>query len=324
MILLNENDKLLLEEIQNDIPLISSPFTVIADKCKMNEIKVLEKLKLFLDNNLIRDISALIDASKIGYKNTLVALKVKTENIKKVSVVINAHPGVSHNYLREHAYNIWFTLSIEKEKDFQKEISTMLNGTQYEEYIILPAIQTFKLKVHFNLTGHEQQNESIKQNIKKFVSLNDKEKWILVVLQQPFPLVHQPFMQIAQQLDLTEQQLRNSIEKLKQKGVIKRIVGMLRHRHVGFSENNMLCFNIPNERIKEAGNIATTFNEISHCYQRPVFPNWPYSLFCMTHAQSKERANELMKEISKRIKCNDYIALKSIKEFKKERVKYFI
>ncbi len=331
---LNENDKKILEIIQHDIPLVSNPFKAIAKKCDLKEEYVINRLKFYHSNNIIRELSGILNAEKMGYKSTLVALAANEKTLDSLVNKINHHPGVSHNYLRKNKFNIWFTLTIQQEKDFKHEIKKIFNYKNGFNFLILPSIQTFKINVNFKLSDiytdikkaeeHNQNNNFIPGEKSANVILTDLDKEIIKKLQQNIKFVEEPWKDFTESIGISEQKLFNSINNLKNNGVIKRIAGVLRHRKIGFNFNGMICFNIPANKILAAGNKLAEFKEVTHCYQRESHPNWNYSIYAMVHTKTESECNSLIKRIASEIDCDDYITLYSTKEFKKERVKYFL
>jgi len=166
-----------------------------------------------------------------------------------------------------------------------------------------------------------RNSNNIVKELRAEVPIDEK---LIVLLQQPFPLVSNPWKMIAESVNRTESNLIEDINGLKRSGALKRISAVLRHRNAGFTANGMACFKVPVERIDEAGQTISEFSEVSHCYQRPVYPDWQYNLFAMTHARSTEQCESIISRIAKQINSDEYFTLYSIKEFKKERVKYFM
>ncbi len=327
---LSDKEKGILSEIQRDIPLSSRPFRDIGNRIGISEPDCLERLQFFLDHGLLREISAIYNAGALGYKSTLIAAAVPPDRIEQAASLINEHPGVSHNYLREHRYNIWFTLTILNDRGFEPEITGIDKEQLFASFLILPALRTFKLGVHFDLAGNSGGtpaplcNESA-LTVRTSSALNENGRIpLLKELQKPFPITKNPWEIIAERTGMKEQELFDEIEGLKTRQVIRRIAGVLRHRSVGFKANGMACFTVPEHRVEEAGHEAARFPEVSHCYQRPVFPDWPYSLFAMVHNQTSEKCEEIIKTIGNSIGCTGGITLFSTREFKKERVKYFM
>ena len=322
---LQEDEKQLLEEIQLDIPLVVHPFEDIGKKCGMSEKSVIEKLRNFSEQGIIRELSAIFNAAGLGYKSTLVAVKAEEHAVNTAAERINSHPGVSHNYLRNNEYNIWFTLTVKRSCDFDSELKKLFCGIEPLEYIILPAIETFKIGVQFPFTGKQsvQTNHALFRP-EKAVTLSEPDKKLVVRLQEGLPIVKAPWEKIAVSLQIDEETLFSGIRRLKDTGVIKRISAVLRHRKLGFRANGMACFRVPENRIAAAGRCLAKYREVSHCYQRKTYPDWQYALFAMVHKNKEKECRSLIEEMALKIECRDFLVLFSAREFKKERVKYFV
>jgi DNA-binding Lrp family transcriptional regulator len=325
---LSEADRRLLDEIQQDFPLDPRPYWVIGRRCGLTEVQTIRSMRGYLSGGLVRDVSALLDTGKIGYHSTLAALRVPADRLETLAAAISRHPGVSHNYIREHAYNLWFTLALPREKSFTDEIDALLDQHPVEGCLILPALRTFKLRVNFRFQDGGRSPGAggtcvPEQTLKGRIELGEPDKRLLAILQETLPLLPEPWKAIAPVLGCTEPELIASIERLKGLGVIRRISAVLRHRRAGFGANGMACFNLPEERIEAAGEAAAQFAEVSHCYQRRTYPQWPYPLYAMVHARSKPECDARIREIAERIGCTDVLVLYSSREIKKERVKYF-
>jgi len=319
---LDTADRRLLEEIQRDLPFCRRPFAGIGERCGLSEEEVILRLEKLLSDG-------------------------KPENVEEVATLVSAHPGVSHNYLRNHSFNLWFTLAIPERKDFKEELEKLFSTVRegIHGYLILPALRTFKIGINFRLSGDSinrrdetptrgDRSSSIARGLSgcyapgsydpPFVLLNSTEKRVLAVLEEDFPLSAEPWRMLADRAGLNEEDFIEIVEKLKSRGAVKRISGILRHRHLGFDANGMACFSVPEDEIALSGEKAAEFQEVTHCYQRPTFPEWPYSLFCMVHANKREECERIVGRIAEEIGCSDYTILYSTREFKKERVKYFI
>ena len=146
---------------------------------------------------------------------------------------------------------------------------------------------------------------------------------IIRKMQEDLPLVPQPYKLIAEELGIEEEELLEKIKEFCNKGIIRRFGATLNHRNIGFKANAMVVWIVPKE-IKEVSEIMIVFPQISHCYQRPTFPNWPYNIFTMVHGETEEECQEVVKEIVKAVRINDYSILYSTEELKKNSMRYFV
>ncbi|NIA30775.1 MAG: Lrp/AsnC family transcriptional regulator [Actinobacteria bacterium] len=154
--------------------------------------------------------------------------------------------------------------------------------------------------------------------------MNDKEIEILRILQQDIPVTARPFQQVAQQAGLSEKDVLDIVKTWRQSGTMRRMGTILRHRKAGFSANGMSVWAVPGNRIEQIGAIMISFPQVGHCYQRPSLPNWPYNMFAMIHAQSREEVVQVVESISKATGIGAYDILFTVHEFKKVSMKYFV
>ena len=157
----------------------------------------------------------------------------------------------------------------------------------------------------------------------KFVATEEDKKFIRE-LQKDMEIIDRPFEKAAKNLGITEEQVFEKLHYYEEIGVMRRYAAILRHREAGFTANGMIVWKVPKERISEVGNKLGAFPQVSHCYERPVYPDWPYNVFSMIHCKSFDEAGQMTKDIQKQIDVSDYKILFSSREFKKTRVEYFV
>lgn len=319
---LSDLDKRLLEAIQSDFPLTERPFIYFAEQVGMSEETAIARLQELQAENIIRNISAILHAPALNYKSALVSASVPEQLVEEVAAQISMHPGVSHNYLREDVYNIWFTLTLSAEKDHQTEVNNLLSGKH--PFLVLPAIETFKIGVHFRFDSDRYDHDMSQiQRTDDVVQLDETDKLVIRSIQGNIPLVAEPWKQLAQGLGITHADFINRLQRFKNEGALKRISATLRHRKIGISANGMACFSIPESRVKEAGHAVAQSKRVTHCYHRAAYPQWPFTLYAMIHSKEREDCKLVAEELAQISKADTHKILFSVKEFKKERVKYF-
>jgi len=153
--------------------------------------------------------------------------------------------------------------------------------------------------------------------------LTDQEKKIVRELQNNIPLVKRPFEQMALRLDMDEQELLDKIEEFRQRGILRRFGATVRHQNLGYTANAMVVWDIPEDQVEEAGKTMAQFPEISHCYQRPTHPGWPYKLFTVVHGKTRSECEEKARLISQKTGYHNYRPVFSTRELKKSSMKYF-
>ena len=150
-VILDKMDRIILNEIQSHFPIDSRPYQALAEKLGCSEAEVLGRVRRLKEHEVIRRIGANFNSRKLGYTSTLCAAKVPPERIEDFVGVVNSYPGVTHNYRRDHEYNIWFTLIAPSEKDLHRTIEEIAGETEVGEILSLPAERIFKIRVDFEL-----------------------------------------------------------------------------------------------------------------------------------------------------------------------------
>jgi DNA-binding Lrp family transcriptional regulator len=315
----------ILSIIQKNFPLTQKPFLEIAKQLGITEVEVLDILQKEKDNKIIRQTSAIFDTKSLGFKSSLIAFKVKKEDIDKAVEVINAHPGVSHNYERDHDFNIWFTIAVDPKSKLglEKSVEILAKETNAEDFIILPTLKMFKISVKLNTTGKDAKKEKVKKRVKKDITLTSLHYDIIKLVQEDIDIVSEPFKNIIDKLSIDYDTFFRVLQELQDAGVMRRFAAILNHRKAGFNANAMTVWDVDEEKGEEIGKIAAEFSAVSHCYLRPKYPNWPYNLFTMIHGKTTEETNGIIADIASEIEHKAKRPLYSTREFKKVRLKYF-
>ncbi|RME86140.1 MAG: Lrp/AsnC family transcriptional regulator, partial [Planctomycetota bacterium] len=316
----------ILSSLQKGIPLEPSPFQKLASSLGLSESQFLEKVQYLKDQKILRQISPIYDTKMVGYQSALVAFELEPEKIEKGAEIINDHPGVSHNYERNHIFNLWFTLAVPPDSSLglEKTVELLAQKTKAKDFLILPSLKVFKIQVRFQLEGGPAKEKITPKKKKEYVPLSDIEKKVIEISQQDLPLVSRPFAVYGQDIGMTEAEVLGFLKSFLEKGVMRRFAGILNHRRAGYKANGMGVWKVAQNRIEEVGYQLAAFRAVSHCYERPVFPRWPYNLFSMIHGKTKEEVESLAKKMSEEVGISDYFLLFSSREFKKIRLQYFV
>jgi len=315
----------LLYQMQHAFPLTINPFKEIAHTLNTSEEEVLATVKRLKEEKIIRQTSAIFDTKRLGYTSSLVAFKVAKEHIEKAATLINAHPGVSHNYLRNHDYNIWFTMAVSPDSQLglARTIEILKQQTGAEDAITLPTLKMFKISVKMDTTGKRAKKEKVKKTLHQDITLTPKHIAVIKALQKDIAIVSEPYKEAIEELDIEYQEFFDIAHTLKASGVMRRFATILNHRKAGFGANAMSVWVVPEEKGETIGRQMAEFSAVSHCYLRPSYPNWPYNLFAMVHAKTQEECDALIEEMAKESGLSEYGKLYSTVEFKKQRLVYF-
>jgi len=321
-------DKEILNEIQWTFPLVTQPYHDISKKFGMTPEVMKERLINLKKIGVLRQLSAIFDTRKLGYKSSLVAMEIEPDKLDFIAQQINRHPGVSHNYERNHQFNLWFTLAVPPGSDLKTEVDKFQKLEGIKKVRMLPTIQLFKIGVKLDMVEekkHEVKPSEEKKKVQdvKFEATEADKKFIRE-LQKDLDIIDRPFLNAAKKLGISEEQVFEKLKHYEEIGVMRRYAAILRHRDVGFVANGMIVWKVPEERITEVGEKLGAFPQVSHCYQRPVYADWPYNVFSMIHCKSQNEAKEMAKTIQAQINVDEYQILFSAREFKKSRVEYFV
>jgi DNA-binding Lrp family transcriptional regulator len=318
----------LLNIIQQDFPLKERPFKEIGKKLGISEKEVIKRLKELKSKKYIRFIGAIINTVSLGFNNLLVAFEMNPEEIDKAAEIVNSHPGVSHNYRRNDKYNLWFTIATPKDINIKKTVEILSNLSKAKKYLLLPALKIYKIGVILDASVKKRGRlfkEEVIPSIKKNISteISPVEKKVIKQIQNSIPLVQEPFKYLSSKLNLSSIEFLEIINNLIKKGIIRRFGAILSHRKLGYKYNVMAVWEVPEERVDECGKKISSLKAVTHCYKRPIYPDWPYSLYSMIHCRSKDECNLIINMILKETGIKNYKLLLSKKEYKKKRLKYF-
>ena len=326
---LDDLDKRLLNLMQGSFPLAPRPYELVAGLAEVSEDEVLRRVQRLLDERIIRQVTPIFDTRVLGYSSMLVAAKVDAENPHRAAKIINSHPGVSHNYLRNHDFNMWFTIATEPDSKLGLEgtLDVLTELTGAESVRQLPTLKLFKIRMDLemekgtrDLAAAGVAQDPIEPDP---IELSELDYATIRALQGDMPVVPEPYAPAAAEIGISQGELLDHLESMSERKALRRVAAILFHRRAGFSANGMGVWNVPEERIMEVAPLMASFRGISHCYQRPTYEDWPYSVFTMAHGRSKEECDAILDSIAEEAAIEDRRTLYSSTEFKKVRLLYF-
>jgi len=326
---LDDTDRQLLNLLQGQFALEARPFARVAELAEIGEDEVLARTKRMLDERIIRQITPIFDTRVLGYSSMLVAAKVDAENPHRAAKIVNSHPGVSHNYLRDHDFNMWFTIATEPDSRLGLEgtLEVLQDLTGAESVRQLPTLKLFKIRMDLEMEGDTKALASagVAEDPKEpdAIELSDLDVAVIRALQGDMPVVPEPYGPAAAELGIAVPELLEQLESMQERKALRRVAAILFHRRAGFSANGMGVWKVPEGRIMELAPQMAAFRGISHCYQRPTYPDWPYSVFTMAHGRSKEECDAILDSIADFSGIHERRTLYSSTEFKKIRLLYF-
>ncbi len=327
---LDETDKRLLNLMQGSFPIAPRPYQHVAAQAAISEQEALERVERLLRERIIRQVTPIFDTRALGYASMLVAAKVDPENPWRAANVINSHPGVSHNYLRNHEFNIWFTIAVEPTSKLGLEGTLEVLGREAGAASMrqLPTLRLFKIRMDLEMEGGTEKlaapvAEALPPAETEPQPHDEFDREVIRATQGDMPIVSEPYAPAAARLGISQERLLAHLEGMVERRLLRRVAAILYHRRAGFSANGMGVWKVPEERIMELGPRMAAFRGISHCYQRPTYEDWPYSIFTMAHGRSKEECDAILDSVARATGIEERATLYSSTEFKKIRLLYF-
>ncbi len=389
VILMNDLNQKILAVIQDGFPLVERPYLRLAEmlncdskkdageKCAnlvVTEQKVFDDIEKMRASGVIRRIGGVYDSKKLGFISRLCAGKVPaSENdfsaehhaqtpMEKFAAVVNDEPAITHNYIRSHEYNVWFTVIAENESAIQTVVDRVCAKTDLHDVHVLTATKKFKINTVMGAkapvdsrqlaVGSDCQKSDgecdesratrhcepkVKQS--PTAALTDSDRKRIIIACDDIPHTLTPFKGWGVSCD----ELREDLATKR----MRRFGAILRHQDAGFPCNAMVCFRLDERRTtsdecelneilaesrhsedrrdEESSKIKSLAKKhfVSHCYERPSFKSFPYNLYAMMHAQTPEELDGFIKESVALLDNPEYVVLHSLKELKKTSFRFF-
>jgi DNA-binding Lrp family transcriptional regulator len=329
---LTDQDRELLNAVQWDFPLEPRPYAALGERLGLSEPDVRARIAAVKDAGVLRQLSAIFDTRALGYNSSLVAAQIDPDRVDEAAATISAHPGVSHNYKRNHAYNLWYTIAVPPGESLDEHLDVLHQQSGAIVTRKLPTLRLYKIGVKLDMTGQtaadakvavaEHERPERREHMDAPV-LSDLEIAAIRVVQEDLPLVERPFAAQAAELGCSEDDVLGLLASFKERKLMRRFAAVMNHRTAGFKANAMGVWAVPEDRLDDIGPQMAGFALVSHCYRRPTYPDWPYSVFTMVHGKHSRDCETTIAAIRDETGVDDYALLWSIKEYKKTRVRYF-
>jgi DNA-binding Lrp family transcriptional regulator len=329
---LDDVDRELLNALQWDFPVVARPFAALADRLAMSESDVLARVQCVKDAGVLRQLSAIFDTRALGYSSALIAARVDGDHIDDAADVISQHPGVSHNYKRNHAYNLWYTLAVPPGDDFDAHLDVLHRDSGALVTRKLPTLQLYKIGVKLDMTGRTAADakatvlaHETPERRPDMVApeLTDEQVEMMQLVQEDLPVVEEPFAEFGARIGRSGDAVLHALEEFKARKWMRRFAAVMNHRSAGFKANAMGVWAVPEDQLAEIGPQMAGFASVSHCYRRPTYDDWPYTVFTMVHGRSARDCEATIAAIRDETGIDEYALLWSIKEYKKVRLQYF-
>lgn len=318
----------LINEFQHHFPCVKRPYQEIGERLGITESAVLTNLERLKAAGIISRIGPVFSPGKIGC-STLAALAVPPEALASTAEWISALPETNHNYQREDAFNVWFVITASNQAHLADTIAGIKNTCDFP-LLTLPLLEQFHIDLGFDLASPQDEvkrnhHTSINHGDCDPVQMTAAQLEVVRKLQSGIPLVAEPYGALWPDDENQVGFALNQINAWKQSGVIKRFGVVVRHYELGYRENAMVVWNVPDAQVKEIGNHAAQIPAVTLCYRRPrQLPEWPYNLFCMIHGKCRTIVEEHIAAICNETGLGAYPMkiLFSTRRFKQQGARY--
>ncbi|WP_097035254.1 Lrp/AsnC family transcriptional regulator [Fibrobacter sp. UWT3] len=344
---MTEIEQRLLSVIQDAFPLEERPYRRLAEvlnaqeacaggdaRGHLTEQSVFDAVENLRRSGIVRRIGGIYDSHRLGFISRLCAGKVT--DLDKFASAVNGIPAITHNYVRSHEYNVWFTAIAESEGEIRAIVDGLCASTGLHDVHILIATKKFKINTVMRVLK-ENEDSRLRENVDRggefIAALSSSDKARIRIACDDIPHTLTPFTDWGVSLEA----LRDDLVQKR----MRRFGAILRHQDAGFAYNAMVCFKL-DERLETkdersvilsdpwkgeskdpAGAILANKPYISHCYERPAFEGFPYTLYVMMHAQSAEELDAFIKDAAVSIGNPEYAVLHSVRELKKTSFRFF-
>jgi siroheme decarboxylase len=331
---LDDLDREVLNAVQWDFPLDPAPYAVLAERLGVDEATVRARVQKVKDSGVLRQLSAIFDTRALGYTSALVAAQVDADRVDEAAAVVSEHPGVSHNYKRNHAYNLWYTVAVPPGESLDAHVDVLHRESGANLTRKLPTLKLYKIGVKLDMTGKTAANAKAevleherpeRRAEMPAPDLSDLEVETIRVVQRDLGTEKRPFAAYADQIGngVTETDVLDMLASFKERKLMRRFAAVMNHRSAGFKANAMGVWAVPEDRLDDIGPQMAGFAAVSHCYRRPTYDDWPYSVFTMIHGRSGRDCEAVVDAIRTETGVDEYCLLWSIKEYKKVRLEYY-
>ena len=321
---LDELDRKILTQAQVDFPISRWPYEVLGARLDCEGQEVLRRVRRLCEAGVIRRLGGVFSPSRLGYVSTLVAAKVSPGRLGAVAAEVSREPGVTHNYAREHEYNLWFTLTARSAAELDAAVLRLGGLEGVEGYNPLPATAAYKTSAVFVLDGSTPPSAPAPAGPwAGAVRINDGEKALIRLVQGSLPLEARPLVSLAERWGRPVEILIVCLRHWLAAGLMRRFGAVLSHRRVGMSANGLALFRAHAEGADRAGAALAGRPEVSHCYLRRGPEGWRWNLFAMFHGADRQAVRALVAELAGREGLGSHEVLFSTVEYKKTSMRFF-
>ncbi len=310
-------DRKILEIVQDGFPLEDRPYAMLGRLLGVSEDEAFDSVERLRKSGVIRRLGGVYDSRRLGYISRLCAGVVNEGMLESFAAAADKIPSITHNYVRSHAYNVWFTVIARSESEIQETVRGLEAETVLHDAHVLSASKMFKINTVMKAASGQATESKVVDKLdskgaEPFVP-EAKDRRRINLLCQDIPHTKTPFSDLG--IDVAE--IRGDLDRK----IMRRFGAVLRHQQAGFDANAMVCLAVAD--TERAGALLAENPHVSHCYERAPFEGFPYNVYAMFHGQSEAELEQSIGSAVSALNGPDHAVLTSLKELKKTSFVYF-
>lgn len=310
-------DRKILEIVQDGFPLEERPYAILGRLLGVSEEEAFDSVERLRKSGVIRRLGGVYDSRRLGYISRLCAGVVSESELESFAAAVDKIPAITHNYVRSHAYNVWFTVIARSESEIQETVRGLEAETALHDAHVLSASRMFKINTVMKAASGQVAAARVTERLvaksaEPFVP-EAKDRRRINLLCQDIPHTQTPFSDLG--IDVAE--IRGDLDRK----IMRRFGAVLRHQQAGFDANAMVCLAVAD--TERAGALLAENPHVSHCYERAPFEGFPYNVYAMFHGQSEAELEQSIGSAMSALNGPDHAVLTSLKELKKTSFVYF-
>ena len=310
-------DRKILEIVQDGFPLEERPYAALGRLLGVSEDEAFDSVEGLRKSGVIRRLGGVYDSRRLGYISRLCTGVVSEDKLEGFAVAVDKIPAITHNYVRSHAYNVWFTVIARAESEIQETVRGLEAETALHDAHVLSASKMFKINTVMKAASGQATESKVVDKLdlkgaEPFVP-EAKDRRRINLLCQDIPHTKTPFSDLG--IDVAE--IRGDLDRK----IMRRFGAVLRHQQAGFDANAMVCLAVAD--TERAGALLAENPHVSHCYERAPFEGFPYNVYAMFHGQSEAELEQSIGSAVSALNGPDHAVLTSLKELKKTSFVYF-
>ena len=310
-------DRGIINAFQGGFPVTTRPFDPAAAALRERGVEVTgselcERVRELDESGVLSRFGALVNAEEIGGAASLVAMHAPKDRFDEVVETVNEFTEVAHNYEREHPHlNVWFVVSVADHPDPDKdghdrvrEVLEEIEAATGQETYNLPKLREFHVGAKFLVDGPVSDGDVDLSGLAPDVDVADRatltpaERDLVVEIQGGLPITETPYADVAATLGADVGWVIETIERFRQEGKVRRVGVIPNHYALGYTENGMTVWDVPEDRLDEVGPVVADLDFVTHCYQRPRHEGvWEYNFFAMTHGRTEAESERRVTEV---------------------------